>query len=164
MTNCWIEDPDGRPTFTAIVQKIDPFLASIAGYNELTSEESTDFMNTDLMTPESEGANAESSPNIEAVNDAPVTSDAVELSSNEETACNKLSLPGDIEDHFTTEISAKIEISVSDEDLFQNGVPAKDEDAAADESVLTKKYYASDETSITREVEVNDDIDCETCV
>ena len=161
MTNCWIEDPDGRPTFTAIVQKIDPFLASIAGY-ELTSEGSTDFMSTDLMAPESEGANVESSPNIEAVNDAPVTSDAVELSSNEETACNKLS--GAIEDHFTTEISAKIEISASDEDLFQNGVPAKDEDAAANESVFTKKYNASDETSVTREVEVNDDIDCETCV
>ena len=156
MTNCWIEDPNDRPTFAAIVQKIDPFLASIAGYNELTSEASTE-----PLVPESGDANEESSANIEAVNDASATGDVVTLSCNENTACN---LPGGIEDHLKTEISAKIEISAIDEAIFQNDVSAKDEDTAANESLLTKKHHDSDETSATHEAEMIDDIDCETCV
>jgi hypothetical protein len=34
MDNCWKEDAKFRPTFTAIVQNIEPFLQTIAGYME----------------------------------------------------------------------------------------------------------------------------------
>jgi hypothetical protein len=34
MNDCWEEDAKFRPTFTAIVQKIEPFLQTVAGYME----------------------------------------------------------------------------------------------------------------------------------
>ena len=162
MTNCWIEDPKHRSTFTAIVQKIDPLLASLAGYydfNETISEQNTVF-----LAPESEVDNEESSVNIEAVNDAPVANDApvtndifVAISRNEEVACNNLSLSSGNEDHLNNET---LEILSGDEELFKAIVSSPDD---ANEPFFTKTPV-SDETSVTREAKVVDDIDRETYV
>ena len=157
MTNCWNEDPKHRPTFTAIVQKIDPLLASLAGYcdfNVTISQES--------LSPEFEDANAEPSVNIEAVSDAPVTNHSA-ISCNEDP---EASLPSGIDAHINTDTSAKSEISVRDEDIFKNDVPASNEGTAVScrESFITNKPYTSGEASVTREAEMADDIDMESYV
>ena len=79
MVNCWVEDAKQRLTFTAIVQKIDPWLTSLAGYSDLN--ETILQVRTELLAPESEGV-SESSVNAEAIGDAAVTTEAVVESAN----------------------------------------------------------------------------------